>query len=710
MSRAKERVQVEGLGRAVPVLQPTIPQTGTGRIVPTEVTPFEQTSLGKLSQALGVTVEGVREVKAIADVEAQKFQEELARKSPEELQQLLQQNKDEFDKQVRRGAMGWLTSPFNRERNARSIGQASSRLLMEQVYNRLDNPEKGDKDLSTSEVISLVQQKFVGDNESLAGSVFAQEGLQEAVNPQILPLVRQYDAQKSRLAKNETKYGTASVLYDQAESIGSLGAFSEDAAKSIIASWDNLAAYSVDEQRELLQNVITKLASNKLKDEAEDLLDFAKEKLKFGAAEMSDLDYETLNEQIEVLSDRAEKREEADRVEAVKAQAGLAFKALLDVRNPNIKTTTFDGKNITSEQELIQAVQASEVFANDPEGLRNFVKTFESDRVQLRDPLEYLAQASYQQVDDDIREYVEQVASELSTGTISVAFTENPDLFSEFSNTLIVDVYEESQRLANESTENDPFKLKIKLSGFARNRGRELKEELTRKLNQKLIDKQQTAPPLKQEGAATEASTPNLIFPETLDGVQGKIQNDLSVLFNPEDLPNEKALAYKNILSISDETLDETIDEIVGRKPKRAESISFGTVPALGIPPRIVKAEQWSDKEVKAKELLVAGTLNIKGYLLDIPALKAKSIRGLSLDPKRLSTTQHFLITEGEIEEASGLSNKELQARKSDPMIRNIIEVAKLIGVTDYANFVLDQNKLYLAQKKIKGFKPLERK
>ncbi len=83
---------------------------------------------------------------------------------------------------------------------------------MEQVYNRLDNPQAGDEDLSTSEVISLVQQEFVRGNEALSGSMFAQEGLQEAVNPQILPLVRQYDAQKNRVAKGETAFGTTSVF------------------------------------------------------------------------------------------------------------------------------------------------------------------------------------------------------------------------------------------------------------------------------------------------------------------------------------------------------------------------------------------------------------------------------------------------------------------------------------------------------------------
>ena len=81
---ATPRKQVEGLRAAIPVLQPSVPQTGTGRIVPTKVTPFEQTPLGQLSRGLGVAVEGARELKAIGDIQEQKAVDELADKSIED--------------------------------------------------------------------------------------------------------------------------------------------------------------------------------------------------------------------------------------------------------------------------------------------------------------------------------------------------------------------------------------------------------------------------------------------------------------------------------------------------------------------------------------------------------------------------------------------------------------------------------------------------
>ena len=708
---ARERVQVQGLGDAVPGISPTIQRAGQYSIAQVRA---GRNKWHDLADALGQVNPMLQQYTRVADIEAEQFEQELAGKSPEEVQAMLKQTEGELDKQVRRGGMGWLTSPLNQKRKLKAIGQASSRLLMEEVYNRLESPQAGDEELSTREIIAQVQQNFVGNNEALTNSVFAQEGLQQAVNPQILPLVRQYDAQKARLGKAETSYGTSSVLYDQAENIGSIGEFNEESAQALTDAWSNLSSFSVDEQRNIVGGVLRKLANNGLKEEAEDLLDFAKKNLKFGAASMSDMDYESFDEEIEIIAKRAEDRQETERVEKVKETAADAFKALLDIRNPNIETTTFDGKTITTEEELRNAVQVSTVFADDNEGLRDFVKTFESDRVQLRDPIEYLTQAAYQQVDEDIGMFIKQTDAEFRVGDISTAFIENPDLFTEFSNNLIIDVYEESERLARESKDSDPFKLKLQLSQFARTRGRELKNQFKADLRRTSLEKEKEAVKIKQQGSAVQASTPNIIpsfiFPETLDGKQGKIQNDLSVLFNTTDIPEQKAIAYKNIINVSNEDLDATIDEITGRKPKVAESVSFGNVPALGISPRISKAQQFSREEIQAKEIIVAGVLNQRGDLLDIKALKRGSVRGYGLNVKRLTTDQHFLLTDEEVEAAKGLSNKEIEQRKNDPLIKNILEVSKIIGIEDYANFVIDQDKLYLLHKKITGFKTLERK
>ena len=155
---AKERVQVQGLGDVAPGITPTIQRAGQYSVAQLRAAPVQapRSKLLDLAEALGTGHQLLQQYGQAAEQEAQLFEEELARKSPEEVQAMLKKTEGELDKQVRRGAMGWLTSPLNQKRKLRAVGQASSRLLMEQVYNRLDNPQAGDEDLSTSEVISLV--------------------------------------------------------------------------------------------------------------------------------------------------------------------------------------------------------------------------------------------------------------------------------------------------------------------------------------------------------------------------------------------------------------------------------------------------------------------------------------------------------------------------------------------------------------------------
>ena len=131
---------------SAPSLQPTIQRAGQYGI---QVQRAGRNKLMDLADALSQVNPTLQQYIGVAEQEAEMFEEELARKSPEEVQAMLKKTEGELDKQVRRGAMGWLTSPLNQKRKLRAVGQASSRLLMEQVYNRLDNPQAGDEDLGS---------------------------------------------------------------------------------------------------------------------------------------------------------------------------------------------------------------------------------------------------------------------------------------------------------------------------------------------------------------------------------------------------------------------------------------------------------------------------------------------------------------------------------------------------------------------------------
>ena len=376
MSRPKERVQVEGLGRAVPVLQPTIPQTGTGRIVPTEVTPFEQTSLGKLSQALGVTVEGVREVKAIADVEHQKFQEEFARKSPEEQQEIFNKNKADLDKITRRsGVIGWLTNPFNHERNLRAVGKLASADLISEVQQRLLNPKEGDPD-SFEERANFVRQEFINNTPALQ-SLFAQEGLNQSSNASIKNLVSNRELQEATTAKEETLFATGVSFYDginrlveqqsgntelQQALIRGDFSFAVDTdvngkvitlGDQLMESWGDTNAYTPKEQRGLIRNLVSKLATNGMEDQADGLLLWAKANLKFGNAKMSDMEFEDLQFIIDKSGEAAEERQDKENIEFVGNMAG-SHKVQLAKLNllKEGESLTYDGQTFTDKLEL----------------------------------------------------------------------------------------------------------------------------------------------------------------------------------------------------------------------------------------------------------------------------------------------------------------------------------------------------------------------
>jgi len=359
---AKERVQVQGLGDAVPGIQPTIQRGGQYAV---QVQRAGRNKLQDLAGALSQINPLLEQYAGVAEQEAQMFEEELSRKSPEEVQAMLKKTEGELDKQVRRGAMGWLTSPLNQKRKLRAVGQASSKLMMEQVYNRLENPEAGDEDLSTREIIGLVQQQFVGDNEGLSNSVFAQEGLQQAVNPQILPLARQYDAQKSREAKAATVGPVLDTVYHLVNNSydgESMSLFSDDFADQVKEQWGNLGAFNAEEQKAFLARTLQSLARDGGEVKADAFLEWASANLKIGNAKLSIVDQSELSTLIDraaAASEQAEDKRRNDLATGLYNEYTQAHNAIQAKR-----TGTFNGKEYNSLTQL--QLDAENIASYDP--------------------------------------------------------------------------------------------------------------------------------------------------------------------------------------------------------------------------------------------------------------------------------------------------------------------------------------------------------
>jgi len=336
---ARERVQVQGIGGAVPGISPTIQRGGQYSV---QVQQAGRNKLMDLADALGQVNPLLRQYAGVAEQEAEMFEEELARKSPEEVQAMLKKTEGELDKQVRRGGLGWLMSPLNQKRKLRAVGKLASRDLVSEIQNRLVNPKQGDPE-DLNERADFVRQEFINSTPALQ-SLITQEGLNEASRAAIKGVVSGATLQEAAQAKEETLYATGSTMYDKifnqskvfSEKLADGDYFFEvdsyeDAqgnrvsitfADALMEEWNETGAYTAKEQRALLSSVLNRLSSDDMELEAEGLLKWAKGNLKFGNAAMSDMEYNKLSSLIDKGAELAEERRDKENFEFVKDVSG----------------------------------------------------------------------------------------------------------------------------------------------------------------------------------------------------------------------------------------------------------------------------------------------------------------------------------------------------------------------------------------------------
>jgi len=362
---ARERVQVQGLGDAVPGIQPTIQRGGQYAV---QVQRAGRNKLQDLAGALSQINPLLEQYAGVAEQEAQMFEEELSRKSPEEVQAMLKKTEGELDKQVRRGAMGWLTSPLNQKRKLRAVGKLASRDLVSEIQQRLLNPQQDDPE-DAAERVNLVRQQFIENTPALQ-SLFAQEGLNESTNASIKELVVNHELQQAKVAKEETLFAAGASMYDKIESLTEnldiqeqllAGNFKfpvetlEDGSSIslgdyITRQWEELAAYTPKEQRGLLTSLLKKMASNDMEDQADGLLLWAKSNLKFGTASMSSMEFEDLEFLIDKAGETAEQRREEESQEFVDNTDGDYKVQLTKLKLDG--TLQYDGETFTDKLKL----------------------------------------------------------------------------------------------------------------------------------------------------------------------------------------------------------------------------------------------------------------------------------------------------------------------------------------------------------------------
>jgi len=705
---ARERVQVQGLGDVAPGIQPTIQRAGQYGI---QMQKAGRNKLMDLADALSQVNPTLQQYIGVADQEAQIFEEELARKSPEEVQAMLKQTEGELDKQVRRGAMGWLTSPLNQKRKLRAVGQASSRLLMEQVYNRLDNPQAGDEDLSTSEVISLVQQEFVSGNEALSGSMFAQEGLQEAVNPQILPLVRQYDAQKNRVAKGETAFGTTSVFYDLAKEGNNLGDYDDATSQALLGAWENLSAFSAAEQRDLFGKVLDNLARNGMEEKADSLLEWAKQNLKIGAAKLNEMEIDAFETRITSLAEAAERLADKDREDKLEVKVAQFENAHTDIEIDGVGT--YNGEEVRSIDELILKAKKDPTFDGDDIGLAQLRKSVDDFIKSDIDPREFRIReiirspfGPAQVIDTALKE----LSASFTTSRDTAQLTEDVLLGDEVLNNIgasyldsfQAEIEQELQSLLSGPTGSDKRKVTSDLKDFIRTRKKEVMKEQENAVQQRLKflnDKES----FKVKTASTKKASEPGMFGGLYSGIEekeNKLKQDVMVFTDAQADTKERVKAFRNLRKTDGETMLRLqliaageIPKVKAQQPQRYFSVKEGSGGMIG---REIKRVEYTQEEKEAAFNKLVQVEAAKGYLGEALLLKEPVTRsGLRFDPTLLNSAQFPLVSKEDILELVKLLDQPEEKRKESKIFKEATEKARIIGEEDVLEFIRNQRQIY---------------
>ena len=679
------------IGR-VPGIQPTIQRGGQYAV---QVQRAGRNKLMDLADSLSQINPLLEQYAGVAEQEAQMFEEELSRKSPEEVQAMLKKTEGELDKQVRRGAMGWLTSPLNQKRKLRAVGQASSRLLMEQVYNRLDNPEAGDEDLSTREVINLVQQKFVNSNEALSGSMFAQEGLQESVNPQILPLVRQYDAQKNRVAKGDTAFGTTNVFYELAKDGSNLGEYDEETTQALLGSWENLSAFSANEQRDILGKVFENLAKNGMEEKADSLLLWASKNIKIGASKMTELEYDGYSTMIERTAEVAGNLEEKNRADKVEDQAAKFRIAHNDIQRTG--SGTYNGQEYTDLVSLQQAAEQAPEFDDDVRGKADLQKQIDGIVKSDVDPVTMYVNEIFRNpfaqgaIKGGMQEIDRAFDTTLSSSQFDteVAFSD-PEILrikSEADAQFQQSLNQELRRIAQLPEGRDSMNASQLVNEFVIKEKERISREMDRKVQIRLDKLSERAERTNTRVTEKDVAPEDSFFDDIGDTLEKTIQaNNVLLNLNAEKEEKKKALKYfRNI------DLNELANIASGQRNKGKLVRSFG--PFDPIEGTVVGNYYTPKEKDEALQNYMKGAALSTEFTQQEVIDKGVTSHGVRFDIKQIDPARVRLLTDEEIAEVKDITD----LKSTNKTFLKVKELAKKLGADDVFEVITKQQRLLKA-------------
>jgi hypothetical protein len=261
------RVQVRDLPDA-PQLQATVQSGGNFGV---SVQQAGSNKLMDLADTLSGFNTALKEYGRIAVIDAEMEEDEIKRLKPEELSARLSDTEKKFDSLSRKGVIPWLASPLNQKRKRRAEGKAAHDLFVQRLIDsegRLENPQEGDNDKTTAQIIEEERQAFIAENPALQEGTYGGEGFQEVLNPTVLNLTRQYDGRKATVAKAETLLQNTSAIYRLAKDAPLDSAEYDLVMEQSLRSrdggagpWAELNSFNAAQQIKVIENVAEQLAN-----------------------------------------------------------------------------------------------------------------------------------------------------------------------------------------------------------------------------------------------------------------------------------------------------------------------------------------------------------------------------------------------------------------------------------------------------------------
>ena len=702
MAEKKRRVVVQGLGGAVPSLQAAIPgSVGQTRTQLQQATPWQESKLGQLSQALGVAVQGVGELKQIGEQQLERDIEDLASKSPEEIEKLKKNAEGEFDKLTRKGGLRWLASPVNQERRAKAAGSLMSRDLISQITLRLENPEQGDSDLGADKIVQQLRDSYIEENPGIRDSLLAREGLQQSLNRITPSLKVNFERKINAIAKGENGVAVVNSFYDHIDhSVDNdtlkPGDIASGAHTEVFNKiWEDTNAHSPAEQRELFKSILFNLTNNGHADEARELRLWAEDnKLKFGTAVMSELERDNYDKFIEDTEEQAESSFDKDQLKIVKELVGQIQNSIFDFKEKKT-VSEFNGTSVSNENQLIDLVGQTYEFNGvklSSDSISKLRKAVIYEVNTYESPEKRAADASYNASRKEFADlFNTSEENNITTGIVTTLQNEytdivgiiegNPNILIESINEFNSELQEEAQRLAAASEDFDSVKIKNELTPFARKlyktTQKNLREEYEKvaKVKKEQNDLLQTT---KSEAGNEKLIEDSFWAKIGLAGLtdKEKVENYIAVLGNTEiEDVKEQNKAYRKL---GDLDFTDLLDKAYKRKPVSVQRFSTtGFDPLSPVEIYMTPEEAEEVKTLYKKSAIHLGYYTALGILQDGMLPEGERFNPRALDAKVIP-----ILTYKEIK--MGLTTTD-----------SIKEKAELIGRgDDIDSFLNEQKKL----------------